>query len=184
MDDFKVVFIHGNGSMRWSFGWALWLKNELDKLGVKNIFETFPDSILARKEYWLPFLKDYLNVDRNTLLVGWSSGAVAAMRYAEKNKIFGSVLVAPCYTDLGLESEKVSGWFNDVWNWNKIKGNQGEISLIYSKNDEFIPLEEFLHIQNNLRPELIYEFEDKGHFINENKFEEVLDCIKRMLYMD
>ena len=177
----KVIFIHGNGSMRWSFGWASWLKEEIDKLGIESIFETFPDSILARKKYWIPFLKEHLNADENTLLIGWSSGAVASMKYAEENKILGSILVAPCYTDLGLENEKISGWYDDLWKWHQIKNNQKFISLIYSKNDEFIPVEEFNHIKENLNPNQITEFDEKGHFIKEKKMPEIIDSIKKIL---
>ena len=129
MDKLRVIFIHGNDTMHWSNCWAPWLKEELKKLNLDVIFETFPDSIIARKKYWLPFLKDYLKVDENTLLIGHSSGAVAAMRCAEENKIFGSILVAPCYTDLGMESEKESGWYDESWNWGKIRANQKVIGL-------------------------------------------------------
>jgi len=177
----KIIFIHGNGSMRWSFSWASWLKREVDKLGIEGVFETFPDSILARKEYWIPFLKEYLNANEETLLVGWSTGAVAAMRFAEKNKILGSILVAPCYTDLGLENEKISGWYEEPWKWDQIRMNQKFIGLIYSKNDELIPLEEFVHIKENLNPNQVKEFEDKNHFIKENKIPEIIDFINRIL---
>ncbi len=102
-------------------GWCKWLKNELDKLGVESFFETFPDSILARSEFWLPFLKDHLKAGERDVLVGWSSGAVASMRYAEQNKILGSVLISPSYTDLGDETEKASGYFDKPWNWEAIK---------------------------------------------------------------
>lgn len=176
----KIIFIHGNGSMRWSFGWAPWLKEEIDQLGFNTIFETFPDSIFARKKYWIPFLKDHVKADENTVLVGWSSGAVASMRFAEENKILGSILVAPCYTDLGSEDEKISGWYDDPWKWDCIKNNQKFISLIYSKNDELIPIEEFEHIKENLQPDQIYEFEDKGHFIREEKMLEIIDSIKKI----
>ena len=103
------------------------------------------------------------------------------MRFAEENKIVGSILVAPCYTDLGLEDEKISGWYDDPWKWDQIKNNQKFISLIYSKNDEFIPMEEFTHIKDNIQPNQINEFKDKGHFIKEKKIPEIIDSIKKIL---
>ena len=177
----KVIFIHGNGAMNWSFAWTPWLKKELEKLGITLVFETFPDSVLARKDYWLPFLKDYLHADEHTLIIGWSSGAVAAMRYAEENKIFGSILVSPCYTDLGLETEKISGYYDTPWNWEQIKENQKHICLVYSKNDEFIPLEEFEFIKEKLNPEKTYAFENKGHFINEKTLPEIVEYVKCLI---
>lgn len=180
MQKIKIIFIHGNGASSWQFAWTPWLKNELDKIGVESIFETFPDPKLARAEYWLPHLKN-LNADENTLLVGWSSGAVASMRYVEENKILGSLLVAPCYNDLGLESEKVSGYYDKDWNWDKIRENQKYIGMFYSKNDEFIPYEDFEFIKENLKPDYVYTSENKGHFMNQTEFPELLEYIKKIL---
>lgn len=176
----KIIFIHGNGGTDWKFAWTPWLKKEIEKLGIEAIFETFPDSKLARKEFWLPFLKNTLKADEDTLLIGWSSGAVAAMRYAENNKIFGSILISPCYTDLGIESEKISDYYSTPWKWEEIRENQKNICLIYSKDDPFIPLEEFEFISKKLNPK-VYIFEDKGHFIEESDFPQIVEYIKKLL---
>lgn len=172
----RIVFIHGNDTEHWSFAWAGWLKKELDAQGYDTFFETMPDSILARGEYWLPFLEDHANVDENTLLVGWSSGAVAAMRFAQTHKIKGSVLVSPCYTDLGDETEKASGYFNDEWHWQDIAANQERIALFCSDNDPYIPQEEFAFIAEKLQPEM-HKIEGAGHFIDQTSFPEVLEYI-------
>jgi hypothetical protein len=36
--------------------------------------------------------------------IGYSSGAVAAMRYVENHTIYGSILIGACYTDFGREA--------------------------------------------------------------------------------
>jgi len=51
-------------------------------------------------------------------------GRIAAMRFAEKNKILGSVLVGTYHTDIGDDNEKKSGYFNHPWNWQAIRNNQ------------------------------------------------------------
>lgn len=181
MNKFRVIFIHGNDTMRWSYKWTPWLKEQLDAVGLETVFETFPDSIHARKEYWLPFLKDYLKADERTLIIGHSSGATAAMKYAETNKIFGSILISPCYTDLGLEEERISGWYDEPWDWASIKKNQEFIGLFYSKNDEIIPLAEFEHIKAQLNPDQVVIFEEDGHFLNQTEFPEVVECIKGLM---
>ena len=178
----KVIFIHGNDTMRWSYGWAPWLKKELDKLHVVNIFETFPDSIIARRKYWLPFLKDKLRADKNTILIGHSSGAVAAMRFAEGIILFGSILISPSYTDLGDDLEKQSGYFDDPWQWNKIKKNQSFIALFYSNDDPYIPQRQFKYIANKLNPE-VFSFKKRGHFINK-RFPELLEFVKNKLVLN
>lgn len=181
MKNKRVIFIHGNGADSWNFAWSPWLKNELESLGIEVVFETFPDKKLARAKYWLPHLKDNLKADENTILVGWSSGAVASMRFAEENKIFASLLVAPCYNDLGLESERISGYYDKEWNWDNIHKNQKHIAMFYSKNDEFIPLEDFEFMKEHLNPDYVFISEDKGHFIKEKQFPEILEYIKKII---
>ncbi len=181
MSKIKVVFIHGNETMTWKSHWSLYLKKELEKLGLETVFETFPDSIIARAEFWIPFLKDYLNVDEKTLLIGHSSGATASMRFAQNNKIFGSILVSPCYTDLGLEEERISGWYDEPWNWDLIKKNQNKIGLVYSRDDFVIPVKEFDYINEKLNPDEVLEFSDKGHFVNQTEFSELIEVVKKIL---
>ena len=174
----RFVFVHGNGAMSWSFAWSPWLKAELEELGFETFFETMPDSVIARAQYWLPFLKDYATVGEQDVIIGWSSGAVAAMRYAESNKIRGSILVSPCYTDLGDDLEKQSGYYDKPWQWEKIKKNQEKIALIYGDDDPFIPQEEFEFIAKRLGPTII-KIHDGKHFIERQKLPELLDHIKQ-----
>lgn len=172
----RIIYIHGNGAIHWSFAWAKWLKQELENNGYKTFFETFPDSVIAREKYWMPFLEDHIKAGDNDVIVGWSSGAVVAMRYAEKHKIKGSVLVAPCVTDLGDDLEKQSGYFDSPWKWKKIKDNQENIALVYGDNDPFIPQEEFEVVKKGLEPTVI-KIQGGEHFIKKNTFPEVLDYI-------
>ena len=90
----KAILIPGNGGSTPNEGWKPYLERELPKLGIEVVNKQFPDAVLARAEYWLPFIKE-LGADENTILIGHSSGAVAAMRYVETNKIilsFGGCL--------------------------------------------------------------------------------------------
>jgi predicted alpha/beta hydrolase family esterase len=174
----RLIFVHGNQSTHWSFAWAPWLKAELEALGFETFFETMPDSVIARSEYWLPFLKEHVKVGQNDVIVGWSSGAVAAMRYAESNPILGSILVSPCYTDLGDELEKQSGYYDAPWQWDAIKANQTKIALIYGDDDPYIPQDEFEFIAAQLAPERI-EIRSGKHFIERSEFPELLEYITR-----
>lgn len=174
----RIIYIHGNQSEHWSFAWAPWLKGELESRGYETFFETFPDSIIARAKYWLPFLEEHVHAGENDVIVGWSSGAVAAMRYAETHKINGSILIGPCVSDLGDELEKQSGYFDSPWNWERIRTNQKNIALVYSNNDPYIPQEQFKIIQKELNPEIL-EITGAGHFTDRNSFPEVLDIIIR-----
>jgi predicted alpha/beta hydrolase family esterase len=173
----RIVFIHGNQTTHWSFAWAAWLKTELEALGFETFFETMPDSIIARAEYWLPFLKEHVQVSEHDVIIGYSSGAVAAMRYAEENRILGSVLISPCYTDAGDALEKQSGYYDKPCQWEKIKANQKKIALIWGDDDPYIPQNEFEFIAKQLDPAQIKIHEGK-HFIERTDFPELLRYIK------
>jgi|SRR3989344_558038 len=185
MKNIKVIFIHGNGGGTAKDNWFPYLKRELEKIGIKVIAKNFPDPVLARAKYWLPFLKK-LGADENTVLIGHSSGAIAALRFAENNKILGSVLVGGYYTDLGDEGEKKSGYFDESWNWEKIKNNQKWIIQFNSQDDPWIPIAEARYINKMLNTEY-HEYEKEGHFGADKyypEFPKLVEVLKAKLEAD
>lgn len=176
----KVIFIPGNGGGGPDDNWFPYLKKEIENLGVAVVASEFPDNILARESYWIPFLKNNLKADEQSILVGHSSGAIAAMRLAETNQLLGSVLVGAYYTDLGLSTEKESEYFNRPWDWKSITQNQQWIIQFASINDPWIPIEEARFVHDKLNTEY-YEFLDQGHFGGDYKklvFPELLEVLK------
>lgn len=163
--------------------WFAWMKIKLEAAGVDVIAQDYPDSYLCRSEYWLPYIKE-LGADEKTILVGHSTGAIAAMRFAENNKILGSVLVGSYYTDLEDADEKASGYFDNPWLWDSIKNNQGWIAQFHSTDDPWISNQEAYMIHDMLRTEL-HEFNDRGHFGVDRpykEFPELLDLLTISLW--
>ncbi len=175
----KAIFVPGNGGDNSEDRWRPYLVEELSKLGIPLTNVDFPDPVLASMKHWLPFLHE-LGADENTILVGHSSGAVAAMRYAENNKIFGTVLIGACYTDLGLQNEKDAGYYDAPWQWEKIKNNQNWIIQFHSTDDPFISTDEARFIHEQLSTEY-YEFNNYGHFIDRKEFPELIEAVKNKL---
>ena len=159
----KIIFIPGNGGGTTQDNWFPSVQSALEKRGLQVTATQFPDPELARESYWIPFLIDELKADEESILVGHSSGAIAAMRLAEKHKILGSVLVGAYHTDLELDTEKKSGYFNKPWEWDKIKENQKWTLLFASQDDPWIPVEQPRHIHQQLNCEY-HEFKNQGHF--------------------
>ncbi|MEK7550140.1 MAG: alpha/beta hydrolase [Patescibacteria group bacterium] len=159
----KVIIIHGNQGGTGNDCWIPWLRTELEKEGFEVLNPTMPDNETAKSSLWLPYIENELKTDENTILVGWSSGAVAAMRYAETHKILGSVLIGACYTDLGDDIEKVSGYYDEPWQWDTIRKNQEWIVQFGSVDDPVIPIEESRFVSEKLNSEYT-EFTDKKHF--------------------
>lgn len=173
----KVILIHGNGNSTISDNWLPYVKEQLTKLGVTVIARNFPDAYLAKMSSWMPFLRDELKADANTIIIGHSSGAVCAMRYAEEYPLLGTILVGVCYTDLGFETERLSGYYDAPWDWQTIKNNQQWIVQFASTDDPWIPIAEPRHVQEQLGTEY-YEFTNKGHFGGDRVFTEFPECIE------
>lgn len=176
--------IHGNGGATVDDHWFPWVKHELEKMGLMVTARDFPDPILAREQFWLPFIKK-LGADEQTILIGHSSGAVAAMRYAEKNKLLGSVLIGANYTDLGDETERKSGYFDRSWNWGTIKKNQQWILQFASTDDPYIPIGQPRYIHGKLNTEY-REYAGQGHFGGDEQhikttFPELVSTLKAKL---
>jgi len=182
MENIKAIIIPGNGDDDPRDKWFPYVARELEKLGIKTVNVKFPDPVLARMEYWLPFIKK-LGADEDSILIGHSSGAVAAMRYAESNKIMGSVLVGVYYSNLSDENEKKSGYFNEPWDWKAIRDNQYWIIEFASTDDPYIPIEEPRFIHKILSTEY-YEYTDQGHFGSDKNriiFPEMIEAIKKRI---
>merc|ERR1719383_1676967 len=62
----------------------------------------------ARKSIWLPFMKEELGVDDKTIIIGHSSGACAAVRFAEENKVFGIYWSGPTPPTWGTKTRQTA----------------------------------------------------------------------------
>ena len=110
----RAIIVPGNGDgdvRRANF--YRWLEERLtahaafDEVLLRNM----PDPIRARRTVWLKFMLKELGADERTVVIGHSSGAVAAMRLLETHRLAGAVLVSACHTDLGDANEAASGYY-------------------------------------------------------------------------
>lgn len=166
----RLVIVPGNGCDDiMSANWYGWMQQRMQREAKFDevVAQTMPDPNLARRQIWLPFMLSTLAVDASTVVVGHSSGAVAAMRFCEEHRVHGLVLVAACHTDLGEPTETQAGYYppsGGEWQWDAIRENTaGNILLLHSNNDPFIPLCEPRHIAEQLKVEL-REIPGRSHF--------------------
>eukprot|EP00475_Leptophrys_vorax_P022421 TRINITY_DN30562_c0_g1_i1.p1 TRINITY_DN30562_c0_g1~~TRINITY_DN30562_c0_g1_i1.p1 ORF type:complete len:147 (-),score=45.50 TRINITY_DN30562_c0_g1_i1:152-592(-) len=129
----------------------------------------------ARKKIWLGFIENTFKCDESCVLIGHSSGAEAAMRYAETHKIKGMVLVSACHTDLGEPSEAISEYYNTPWEWERIAANCGWILQFGSTDDHLVPIEEQRYVAEHLHSDF-RQFEDQGHFMVDES-PEILEAV-------
>lgn len=175
----RAILIHGNGGSTSGDIWLPWVARELAALGLTVVNQTFPDNVRARASVWLPFLES-LGAGADTILIGHSSGAVAAMRYAERHRLAGSVLVGVCHTDLGDGGEAASGYYRAPWQWTQIRDHQPWIAIYNSTDDPHIPIAEARFVAAQLRC-AYFEFSDRGHFTDDREFPELVTFIEKQL---
>lgn len=175
----RAILIHGNGGSTAADGWLPFVERELSALGLDVVNQTFPDNVKARASIWLPHL-EALGADEHTVLIGHSSGAVAALRYAETHRLMGSVLVGVCHTDLGDAGERASGYYRDPWRWADIRRNQQWIGIFHGSDDPLIPVYEARHVAAQLGASY-FELPDRGHFVDRGPFPEVVRFVRRQL---
>lgn len=176
----RVIFVPGNGGCTTKQLWFPRVQQELEKRGIEVAAAAFPDPELARARYWLPFLKDELHADKDSVLIGHSSGAIAALRFAEHYPLYGSILVGCYYTHLDMDSEKKSGYFDTPWNWESIRANQQWTAIFASQDDPWIPIAEPRFVHQQLQCEY-HEFTNQGHFGGDYDKKEFPELITALL---
>jgi uncharacterized protein len=178
------VLIHGNGGASLEGIWFPYVYKELCALGLAVVAINFPDPIKGRARFWIPFLRDVIRPDENTVVVGHSSGGLVAMRYAEKMPLLGTFLIAAHYEDCGFELEKRSGFFDLPFDWTAIRKNQEFIVQFHSNDDPWIPQEHAIKLHDYLQTEL-FILPNEGHFGSSGRdkkyFPELVDAIRTTL---
>ena len=141
-----------------SSNWYAWLEEKLkaSPLFDEVVLRDMPDPMRARRNIWLAFMLKELGADARTVVIGHSSGAVAAMRLLETHELYGVVLISACHSDLGDEGERAAGYYppsGGPWKWEAMMRNSGgNIRLLHSTNDPLIPLDEAQHVAKMLGP--------------------------------
>ncbi|MEK6902740.1 MAG: alpha/beta hydrolase [archaeon] len=164
----RVIIVPGNHETSIEANWYLDVKRRLEENGFSVVAKTMPDGYLARKEIWLPFIEKELENSPNAIIVGHSSGAVAALRYLETHTLEGVVIVGACYTDLGSETERLSNYYSAPWHWETIKKNAKWIIQYASVDDPFIPIHEAQFIHEKLGTDY-HEDTSEGHYGSSHK---------------
>lgn len=184
-----MVILPGNGCTNvLRSNWYGWLHQTLNAAGIECVVENMVDPHRARRQLWIPFIHDVLRADENTILVGHSSGAQAALRYTEEYKVRGVVLVSATFTDLGDSGERASGYYplnnetENMYSFPAMRENCALWHQFHSNDDCFIPLAEAERIRNGLglTDEQFSMLPGRSHFFDA-PFPELVDVIKRFV---
>jgi leucyl-tRNA synthetase len=162
----KYVILHGFTSSpdRKRFGW---LKNELEKLGHEVLLPRLPNTDAPTEEGQVAAALAATTYDENTILCGFSLGAVVAMKVVEKLnvKIKGLVL-AGGFVDRDFKDKPRP--FDKTFHWafdrDKIHDHAGFVVALHDVNDFAISTLQKEHLEATLGIKAQLVTADKPHF--------------------
>lgn len=175
----KVILIPGMGCTPIArSNWYAWFAREMNQRpNVQCHVQDFPDPHQCRESIWLPHVQKLLSTDKGdpteqTIVIGHSSGAACAMRLLEQQQQTGKplaacILVAAAYTDLDDEDERLSGYFNRPWDWQRMAQGAAKIVLFHGTDDHLIPVREARYIAEKLSFAEHFDYREmdgKSHF--------------------
>jgi len=136
----------------------------------------------AKYEEWKIHFERYLEqLKDNLILVGHSLGAIFLAKYLSENKfpkkILSVYLIAPPFDD-SIIGEDLVGGFELGEDLSMIMKNCEDVNLIFSKDDECVPVSHAEKYKTKLPDAKIKIYENKnGHFQIE-EFPEIVEMIK------
>ena len=165
--------------------WFPWLKKGLEELGHKVIVPKFPSAEDHSLMNWMNVLNNYNEIfNKQLILVGHSIGVAFILRKLEEinDPIKASFLVAGFVGVLGNKYDGVNKtFFENDFNWDKIRSNCERFYVYHSDNDPYVPLEKGESLARKLNAKLKI-VESAGHFSKTagyTKFDLLLKDIKK-----
>ncbi len=98
------------------------------------------------------------------------------MRLLETCSVAGLLLVSACYTDLGCESEAISGYYSRPWRWDLFAKNAGFVIQFHSIDDPLIPVAEARHVAEHAKT-TYFEVPKSSHFFDEDDVLPALEAL-------
>ena len=180
----NVVILPGSGcTPTRECNYYAWLESELKRRNICDDvrMSDMPDPHVCRRNVWVPFVENELKLDGASIVIGHSSGAVCALRLAERNRVRGVVLVAGYDDDLGDANERASGYFGpDAFDYDKIRENcDGRIDCVIGMRDYLVEPSVQIALAEKLRARET-RCENRSHFFTPPA-EEIIEAIERMI---
>ena len=185
----NVIIFHGHNSDPEDH-WFPWLQAELEKLKLGVFVPKLPKDTDQTPEKFAEFfetIKDKINKD--TILIGHSLGGSMIMHALAHidTPVAGSIFVGSfgkSFNDENEDAQKCAEFVKNIA-WKKVRKNAGNIKIIASTNDPFIPVDVSVHLGTMLQ-EPVHFYDGAGHFMESNgyeKFPKLLDYIKSQIYL-
>ena len=167
-----------------------WRKQYLDEeLGddFKIIRPRMPLKENARYEDWkIHFERHIPHLEDNLILIGISLGGIFLAKYLSENefpkKILSTYLIAPPFDNEGIEEDLVGG-FELGEDLSKMEENCNNTTLIFSKDDEVVPISHASKYKEKLENSNFEIYESKNGHFRIPEFPEIVKMIREDLEM-
>ncbi|MFZ1248967.1 MAG: alpha/beta fold hydrolase [Candidatus Saccharimonadales bacterium] len=166
-----AVILHGTLGSPES-NWFAWLKGELESAGYAVWLPQLPHAEQPSLQEWLDFVQTEMPFpfDEDTVIIGHSSGAILALLIAQESTMrLKAVICVSVFTNECGEST-ATNWqanerlFDVSFEWQQVTANvQGQIVLIHSDDDPYVPLPQAEYIAAKVSAELVI-IPGQGHF--------------------
>ncbi|HPT08623.1 MAG TPA: alpha/beta hydrolase [bacterium] len=195
----QIIFIHGGMTFKNKKDYFSYLRNKEISLDKKSKWsKEYLDKELGKKfqiirpgmplaqyanykdwkiwfERYIPYLKN------NVILIGVSLGGIFLAKYLSENnfpkKILATILVCPPFDDT-LPEEDLAGGFKLKSDLSLIEKNSKNLILMFSENDNVVPIEHAEKYRNKLKNAKIIIYKNKNGHFKIAKFPEIIKIIK------
>lgn len=194
----QVLFIHGGMTFKNKKDYLHFLKNReikinkikwnedylKNKLGPKFeiIKPRMPLSDNSKYDEWkIHFERHFPYIRDNAILIGESLGGIFLAKYLSENKfpkkILSVYLVCPPF-DNTLSEEDLVGGFKLKSDLSLIKKNCKNVTLMFSRNDDVVPVAHAEKYRAKLKNSKIIIYDDKNYHFDVAEFPQIIKMIK------
>ncbi|PIX62498.1 hypothetical protein CO057_01695 [Candidatus Uhrbacteria bacterium CG_4_9_14_0_2_um_filter_41_50] len=179
----KIILIHGFEASPES-NFFPWLKDELRKKGHDVIVPALPNPAEPDAEEWTKFLVEEVGaIDDETIILGHSIGAAAALRFLEAAEAYSTpkacILVAPPWM---IKSEQFRGFFLSELDFDVLMWKASKFVVVHSKDDDKIPADHAKKYADVLQATLV-DRDGEGHYMGE-KYPILLEIIQKLVDLE
>jgi len=133
------------------------------------------------KEWKIYFERFFPYLRNNIILIGASLGVIFLAKYLSENKfpkkILSTYLICPPFDDT-IPTEDLAGGFKLKSDLFLIKRNSKNLNLLFSKDDDIVPVSHAKKYKNKLKNAKIIIYKSKNGHFKISKFPEIIKMIK------
>ena len=197
----QIFYIHGGMTFKNKNDYLDFLKNrpisidEKIKWSGNYLKEQLKNCIIIKprmplqddahyEEWKIHFERHFEQLDNNIILIGESLGGIFLSKYLSENifprQILSVYLVCPPFDDT-LIGEDLAGGFELQDNLSLIEKNCKNVTLMFSKDDDCVPVKHAEKYKEKLPNANIIIYESKNGHFNIEEFPEIIESIKNDL---